>query len=242
MGHEGAPTWPVAADELQRLHLRADPVGGGLARRGASVGVVRCAERGYEDLGLGDLASGGVDDGHGGAGVVDEQLLAGDVDLAHRALLALGELGVLDTKARVLVGQRVARGVLLPQQHQGDTGTLEFLMHEPEVGGTLVAGSRQRRAVQPGLQVFVAEGLGDLPVHASHSGQRDVLAHRTLGDLERAADLVVAQPSLQVQAQCLSDLSHRDSVGWHQFGPQKAVSLRPVRNSLARHPRRPRSR
>ena len=38
------------------------------------------------------------------------------------------------------------------------------------------------------------------------------------------------------KAQCLSDLSHRDSVGWHQFGPQKAVSLRSVRKSLARHP------
>jgi H-NS histone family len=37
----------------------------------------------------------------------------------------------------------------------------------------------------------------------------------------RAADLVVAQPGLQVQAQCLSDSSHRDSVRWHQLGPEK---------------------
>ena len=231
-----------AADEFQRLHLRADPVGGGLPRRGAGVGVVRCAQRGHEDLGLGDLAGGRVDDGHGVAGVVDEQLLAGDVDLAHRALLATGELGVLDAKARVLVGQRVARGVLLPQQHQGDAGPLELLMHDAEVRGLLVAAAWQRRAIQPGLQFFITEGLDDLPVHAGHPGQRDVLAHHALGDLQRAADLVVAQPGLQVQAQCLSDLSHRDSVGWHRLGPQKAVSLRPFRNSLARHPRRPRSR
>ena len=242
MGHEGAPTWPVAADELQRLHLRADPVGGGLARRGAGERVVRRTQRGHEDLRLGDLTGAGVNDRYGGAGVVDEQLLAGDVDLAHRALLALRELAVLDAEAGVLVGLGVGRGVLLPQQHQSDAGALEFLVHQSEVGRQLVAGSGHRRAVQAGLQVFVAEALGKGPVHAGHPGQQDVLAHHALGGLERAADLVVAQPGLQVQAQCLSDLSHRDSVRWHQVGPQNAVSLRPVRKSLARHPRRPRSR
>ena len=246
VGHDQAGH---AADELQGLHLRADPVGGGLSRRGAGVGVVRCAQRGHEDLGLGDLAGGGVDDGHGVTGVVDEQLLAGDVDLAHRALLGLGELAVLDAKARVLVGQRVARGVLLPQQHQRHAGTLELLVHDAEVGGALVAGSGQRRAVQPCFQVFVAECLGKLPVHAGHAGQRDVLAHHALGDLQRAADLVVAQPSLQVQAQCLSDLSHRDSVGWHRLGQQKCrepeavqkITRAPPPSSTIPLKRRPRS-
>ena len=117
-----------AADESQRLHLRADPVGGGLARGGASVGVVRRAQGGHEDLGLSDLAGDGVDDAHGAAGEVDEQLLAGDVNLAHRALLAQSELAVLDAEAGVLVGQGVAGGVLLPKQHQGGGETLEFLM------------------------------------------------------------------------------------------------------------------
>ena len=103
-----------AAEEFQRLNLGTDPVGGGLARCGTGVGAVRCAQCGHEDLGLRDLARGGVDDGNGGAGVVDEQLLPGDVDLSHRACLGLGELAVLDAKAGVLVGQGVAGGVLLP--------------------------------------------------------------------------------------------------------------------------------
>ena len=206
-------------EELQRLHLRVDPVGGGLSRRGTGIGVVRRAQRGHEDLGLCDLAGEGVDDGHRAAGIVHEQLLAGDVDLAHRALLATSKLAVLDAEARVLVSQRVARGVLLPQQHQGDAGALEFLMHHPEVRSALVAGAGQRRAVQPRLQVFVAEGLDQVPVNAGHPGQRDVFARHALGYLQHAADLVVAQPGLHVQAQCLSDLSHRDSVGWHQLVP-----------------------
>ena len=138
-----------AADELQRLHLRDDPVGGGLARRGAGVGVVRRPERGHEDRGPRDLAGGGVDDGHGVAGVVDEQLLPGDVDLAHRALLGLGELAVLDAEAGVFVGQRAlvtdARGVLLPQQHQGDAGPLDLLVHGAEALGQL----RQAHPAKP---------------------------------------------------------------------------------------------
>ena len=51
------------------------------------------------------------------------------------------------------------------------------------------------RAIQPGLQFFVTEGLDDLLVQAGHPGQRDVLTHRAFGDLRRAADLVVAQPA-----------------------------------------------
>ena len=140
-----------AADEFERQHLGADPVLGGLARGGAGEGVVRCAERGHEDLGLGDLAGDRVDDGHRAAGVVDEQLLAGDMDLAHRALLALGELAVLDAKTGVLVGQRVVARVLLPQQHQCDAGALELLVDQSEIGGELVAGPRHRRAIQLGL-------------------------------------------------------------------------------------------
>ena len=42
-----------------------------------------------------------------------------------------------------------------------------------EVGGALVAATGQRRAVQTGLQGFVAEGLRDLPVHTGYTSQRD---------------------------------------------------------------------
>ena len=108
-----------AADELERADLGADPVGGGLAQRGARVGVVRRPERGHEDLRRGDLAGARVDEGYAVAGVVHEQLLAGDMDLAHRALQALRERAVLDAKACVLVGQRALvaeiAGVLFPQ-------------------------------------------------------------------------------------------------------------------------------
>ena len=203
------------AEELQCLDLGSDPVGGGLARCGAGVGAVRCAQCGNEDLGLGDLARGGVNDGNGAAGIVDEQLLPGNVNLPHRACLGLGELAVLDAKAGVLVGQCIAGGVLLPQQHQRDAGSLEFLVDLAEVGGQLVARPWHRRTVQARLQFSVIQAIGHGAIDASDLGQRDVLADHALGDLERAAHLVVTQPCLQVQAQCLSDTAHGDSVCWH---------------------------
>ena len=211
-----------------------------LARRGAGECVVRRTQCGDEDLGLSDLACGGVDDGHGAARVVDEQLLTGDVDLAHRALLGRRERAVLDAKTRVLVGQQVAGRVLLPQQHQSDAGALELLMDAAEVGGQLVARSRQCRAIQPGLEFIVIQAVGHRAIDAGHPGQRHVLANHTLGNLENAADLVVGQTALQVQAQCLSDTAHGDSVCWHRRGPQKAASLCRSKDLLRTTPCRPR--
>jgi len=222
------------AQELKGADLGANPVGGGLARRGTGKGVVRRPQRGHEDLRRTDLARGRIDDGHGLTGVVHKQLLTGHMALAHRALEALREQAVFDAKAGVLVGLLIATGVLLPQQHQGDAGTLELLVNVREVGRQLVAGARQGWSVQPGLKFLVAERLGYRPVDAGHAGQRHVLADNALGQFERAGNLVVAEVGLQVQAQCLSDLAHRDSDCWHRLGPHKAASMRPGQRSLAR--------
>ncbi len=189
-----------AAEEFQRLHLRADPVGGGLARCGTGVRVARRPQRGHEDLRGADLTGGRIGDRHGLPGVVDKQLLARLMHLAHGALEALRPRAVLDAKTRVLVGLRVTAGVLLPQQHQGHAGAFELLVNDREIGGELIAGARHRRAVQPPLQLDVGQRLGHRPVHPGRPGQRHVLAHRALGQLERAGHFAIGQPNLQVQA------------------------------------------
>jgi hypothetical protein len=123
-----------AADELQRVDDGADPVGGRLGGGGAGIGVVRCTQHRHEDLRAADLAGGGVHDGHGLAGVVHEQLLAGDVGLAHRALQPGGPGAVLHAVGGVLVGQSVVALVLLPQQLQRDARAAQFLVDVGEVG------------------------------------------------------------------------------------------------------------
>ncbi len=91
-----------AADESQRPPQRPQPVGLRLRGRGAGEGVVRGPEHGHEDLRPRNLAGLGVDDRHRVARIVDEELLAGAVHLAHRALEALGEVPVEVAEARVL--------------------------------------------------------------------------------------------------------------------------------------------
>ena len=55
------------------------------------VGVAGRAQHGDEQLGAADLAGGRIDDRHGVAAVVDEQLVPGAVHLAHGALQAVAK-------------------------------------------------------------------------------------------------------------------------------------------------------
>ena len=91
---EQAPSLAAVADELRR---DAVELPGGLGE-----GVVRRPEDGDEDLCFAQLPGGALDDGHALSGVVDEQLFAGAVRLAHHhvealtpSAVALAELTVL---------------------------------------------------------------------------------------------------------------------------------------------------
>ncbi len=123
IGHDqvGATTY-----KAQGAHHRADPIDHRLARRGAGEGVARCAQCGDEHMGTRAI-------GHrdGRASVVDKQLLAGLVDLAHRALQALGPRVVVLAELRVAVGLAAGVGVdiLLPQQRQRDALATQLLMY-----------------------------------------------------------------------------------------------------------------
>ena len=66
--------------------MRGDPVRQLLAPHRLGVGEAGGAQHGDEDLHRDDLAGIGVDHLAGAAGEIDEQLLAGDMDLAHRRL------------------------------------------------------------------------------------------------------------------------------------------------------------
>ncbi len=109
-----------ATKVAEGLAQRRQPVHLGLARRGARVGVVRGAEGRDENVRLADLAGGGVDHRQRRPGVVDEQLLAGAVLLAHRALEGTGVAAVMLDELGIAVGRLVGMsgGVLLPQQLQ----------------------------------------------------------------------------------------------------------------------------
>ena len=77
-----------------------------------------------------------IDDGHGGATVVDEGLLTGPVLLAQAALLASPPLPVAPAEAAVAVGPLTVPGdVLGPQQLQGHALALAARHGERSEGG-----------------------------------------------------------------------------------------------------------
>src|SRR5712692_1925462 len=70
--------------------MRADPIRQLLAPRRLGVRKARRAQGGDEYLDRDDLAGTGVDYLGGAPGEIDEELLAGDMDLAHRRLQSAG--------------------------------------------------------------------------------------------------------------------------------------------------------
>jgi hypothetical protein len=78
-----------AAEEGEGPGVAGDPVGDLLGPRRLGVGVVGGAERGDEQVRLDDLTGGRIEEARPLAGVVDEALVAGAMDLPHRQASAL---------------------------------------------------------------------------------------------------------------------------------------------------------
>jgi hypothetical protein len=77
---------------------------------------------------------------------------------------------------------------------------LELLVDVGVVGLEVACRARHRGAVQPRLEFFVAERLGDGPVHAGSTRESRELAHRRLRNTQRPAGLGVAEACFKVQA------------------------------------------
>ena len=96
--------------------VRANPVGQRLRPGRLGVGVAGGAQGGDEDLGRADLAGKVVDHLEGGAGIIDEHLLAGHMALTH----GRGEPALPGTvefaEPAVAVAVPMDRAVLFPQQ------------------------------------------------------------------------------------------------------------------------------
>jgi hypothetical protein len=89
-------------------------------------------------LGLADLARAAVDYADSLAGVVDEQLFARRVGLAHRQRQALPPTTVVLAERAVLEAVGLLGLVLLPQQFERDAFAAQLLVHvRPRWRGTL---------------------------------------------------------------------------------------------------------
>ena len=106
-----------------------------LATGGLHVEQPAAAEDRDEDLHLGDLAGGGVDEGHPVAGEVDEEPLPGGVLEAHHHVLPSQPLVVAEAELAVPPPIGMALSPLQPEQAEGDVpAPLQLAMHLPPVG------------------------------------------------------------------------------------------------------------
>jgi hypothetical protein len=153
VAHDGARH---AAEEGEGPGVAGDPVRDLLGPRGLGAGVVGGAESGDEQLHLDDLTRGGVEEARPLAGVVDEALVAGAMDLSHRQAAALQPAAVEVAEPRVAVAVGVPLQVFEVEQFQGDAGLAALSVDPGAVGrGTLPLTSHVRPAVELTLELVV---------------------------------------------------------------------------------------
>jgi hypothetical protein len=176
--------------EGQRAHRRADPVRESLGPGRLGVRVVRGPEHRHEDLGITDLPGGTIHYLGALCGIVDEQLLAAPVALAHDHVQVALPTGVVIAEAAVGVAVGVALAVLLPQQKQGHALAPQLTMNRGKIrlnalGFALTPGLLE----QPSLQRRGVHPLGQRPSNPRRLGTSQVLRDRRSADTHGLGDL-----------------------------------------------------
>jgi hypothetical protein len=104
-----------AAERTKSPDMGRDPVGQALTPGDLGIGIVGSAEHGEKHLGLVHLTALRVDDGQGLAGIVNKELFAGPVALAHDDVEFGGPGAIGLTKPAILEAIGGLRLVFLPQ-------------------------------------------------------------------------------------------------------------------------------
>ena len=198
-----------AAEKLQRAHVGGTPVGQSLRPGGLGIGVARRPEHGHEHLRLAQLPALAVHDGRRVAGVVDEQLLAGAVRLAHDHIDPLAEGAVALAELAVLNPIGMLGLVLLPQQRQGDPLAPQLGVNVRPIRHRTLRRRRHTGArEQPRFERPLIHPLGQWPTQPRHLGAAQVIAHRRRRDSKGAGDGPNRQPGLEEQPQGGVNLAH----------------------------------
>ena len=214
IGHRGLRH---AAEEVERVDVRADPVGQRLGPARLRIRIARRAESGDEQVRLVHLAGHRIDDGNRVASPIDEQLVTRQVRLPHDRRQPLPPLAVQLAEVRVAVAVGTFGAMLLPQDHQRDAAPLQLLVYLGPIGHWLGRAIVEAgRDEQPPLQIGVAQLGRHRPRDTDHLGAGDVLADCRLADTCRLAHLADAEPQLVRQPQHLADLPHRHSLAGHR--------------------------
>ncbi len=147
-----------AAEKSEAAHVGAQPVWQLLRPSGLGKGIAGGAKHGDEDLRLADFTGSTVNDWHGLASVIDEQLLTSPMFLAHDHVDLGGPEAVVLAEPAVLEALRLSESILLPEQRQGYAGTAQLGMDmSPVRHRTLITGHSGWRRKKMPLQLGVGQ-------------------------------------------------------------------------------------
>ena len=213
--NEELATSPI---ELERAHVRGDPVRQRLRPRRLGIGVVRRPEHRDEDLRLAKLPGVALHDRDRLPGIVNEQLLARAVLLAHHHVELRRPRPVQLAEPAVLhpLGMRLL--VLLPQQRERHPLAAKLAVNAAPVGHRKpgLTRHRHRPREQPPLELGIVERLRQRPAQPRLLGAADVPLHRRRRQLQAAGNRPTAQTRDMMQPQDLSYFAHGQPLVRHR--------------------------
>lgn len=209
--------------------MRTDPVRQPLAPTGFGISVIGGAQHRDEHVSPSFLSGCPLENRHGVASVVHEQLFASDMGLAHRRADPSGPLDVEVTKPAIAVTVRMIGSVFLPQQQQCHPAPTELGMdldpirHDPS-----------RRLVEacwgkkPTLEFSIVDLGWQRPGNPDPAVRRRYSATVVcpMPDADRARDHPHARAARILQPQNLSNFPHRQSLSWHRDLPARGSRYR----------------
>jgi hypothetical protein len=217
-----------AAEEAEGVDVTADPVRQTLAPADLRIGQAGGAEHGHENLGCPHLAGRRVDHRQGLPGEIDEQLVAGQVGLAHGQRHPAAPGGVEVAEPAVAIALGLFGPVFLPKQQQGHSGSTKLRM-DPRPVGRRPQCLRQRKgwAEQPRLQLSIVQPGRYRPADADHRRPAEILGDRVAADPDRGGDLPLALATGVLAAKDFSNLAHGQSLSGHG-SPRQCCRIEPA--------------
>ena len=206
----GAQDRRTALEALQHADVGADPRRQVLRETRLGVGVARGAQDTDEQLDRDELAGLRIAQHRPLAREVDEGLLAGAMDLAHRRGQGADPALVVAAELAVAIPLGVGVEILAPETLQGDARPLEFLVkprHVREWPGD------PDQIVDPleqaGFQLRVVQVIRERPVQPGLGGPAAVLGHGPQAHPTGAGDSPLGQAAGPPESQQFADLSHQ---------------------------------
>jgi hypothetical protein len=201
---------------FEHPHVGADPGCQVLGRTRLSVDVTAGAERADKQLHRDDFPREGVDDRRPFPREVDEDLLAGAVDLAHRGSQRPSPALVVPAKLAVAIPGGLPLEILQPEAQQRHPGPLELVVdpgHVRQGSGNpdQVANALEEAAFELPVVPVLRQG----PHQPGLVGPAAVLRHRPHADPTRPGDGAVGQALLVLQPQDFTYLSHQQPLRRH---------------------------